>query len=190
MKHSVSFDIDGTLIDTKQLNRDAYYQVGVDVPDYAFGLRWQTWLPNVVGSMSKAEEIHTRKVRIYIAKLRDVNINHYILEPTYLARSLLRRTDIEVKFLTSGTVTTANIILQRLNIRAPLAGNLSYEARRLLLHSSVLGTNGSVVYIDDLADNVRRLTDDVLGLTAIQFIDQDNDTLRNQVQEALKRGHA
>lgn len=185
MKHSVSFDIDGTLLNTEKMNREAYWRFGVEVPDYAIGLRWQTWLPNITGSMAKAEEIHSKKVLYYADKLRTVDLKSYVLSPTYLAREFIRRPDIHVQFLTAGSVTTANIILQRLALRASMAGNLSYEARRLALHSSVLGSDGIVVYIDDHEENVTRLRDDVPGLSVIHYVGHSSAELRTTVQEMI-----
>lgn len=186
VRHSVLFDIDGTLINSRDLNVQAYRRVGVEMPDHAWSLRWQTWLFDLVGSRERAEQIHTAKVNTYVTMLRTVEISKYVLEPTYLARELLRRPDIKVRFLTAGTVTTANIILQRLGLGAPsMAGNLSYEARRLALHSSVLGSSGDVVYIDDHEENVLRLHDDVPGLTLIHYRGQTSAQLRETLQGFL-----
>lgn len=183
MRHCVSFDIDGTLINTEELNKRAYKLVGIDMPDYAWGLRWQTWLIDIVGSKERAMEVHTSKVHAYAELLRDVKISNVILEPTYIAREMIRRPDIQVQFLTAGTTMTANIILQRLGLRPTMAGNLSYEARRLALHSTVLGSNGAVVYLDDNPENIRRLAEDVPLLSVIHYTGQTANELRTKVQD-------
>lgn len=39
-----AFDLDGTLVDTREAVRQAYLCAGVSMPDEAWGLPWETWL--------------------------------------------------------------------------------------------------------------------------------------------------
>lgn len=50
------FDLDGTLLDTRQAVKEAYRAAGVEMPDECWGLPWREWL-----TMPNAAEIHKRK---------------------------------------------------------------------------------------------------------------------------------
>jgi phosphoglycolate phosphatase-like HAD superfamily hydrolase len=55
------FDLDGTLVDTKELVRAAYKRVGVTPPDDFFGKSWREWL--------KDEKLHQKKNQVYAAMM-------------------------------------------------------------------------------------------------------------------------
>lgn len=50
------FDLDGTLLDSRDAVRRAYLEVGVTMPDDAWGTPWQSWC---------GIEEHSAKVRVY-----------------------------------------------------------------------------------------------------------------------------
>lgn len=49
---TIAFDLDGTLIDTRMAVKAAYKLAGIDMPDWAWGLAWQEWLPKQCGMES------------------------------------------------------------------------------------------------------------------------------------------
>jgi phosphoglycolate phosphatase-like HAD superfamily hydrolase len=62
----VAFDLDGVIADTRGLVKRAYDIVGVDMPDYAWGLSWQEWLPQVIKVGGElARQTHQAKCEIY-----------------------------------------------------------------------------------------------------------------------------
>lgn len=56
-----AFDLDGTLVDTKELIIASYKRVGVTPPEDFFGKPWQEWLDD--------EEKHRQKNEVYIAMI-------------------------------------------------------------------------------------------------------------------------
>lgn len=61
------FDLDGTLVDTREAVRQAYLAVGVVYPTGAWGIPWQEWTQL---SGNDAERIHTAKNAAYPAALK------------------------------------------------------------------------------------------------------------------------
>lgn len=53
---SVVFDLDGTLVDTRQAVTQAYRWAGVELPDHAWGRPWQEWLPQLLKYEDNAED--------------------------------------------------------------------------------------------------------------------------------------
>lgn len=51
------FDLDGTLVDTKQAVREAYLASGVIMPESAWGKPWWQWLESVAA--------HRHKIKVY-----------------------------------------------------------------------------------------------------------------------------
>src|SRR5690554_4950980 len=131
---SICFDIDGTLVDTRELNLRAYAQVGVEIPDDAWGRRWQEWLPEVVGDPDRAIELHCARI----------------------ARELSHqeRGPVRVYLLTGASTWPVLKIIQRLDIHPNrLFSNLNYAARQRYLEKMPGGTP----YLDDLAETVEQL---------------------------------
>ena len=62
----VVFDVDGVLVDTRELVVQAYRDVGVEMPENAWGLPWHEWLPALVGDDGRAAELHREKTRRYV----------------------------------------------------------------------------------------------------------------------------
>lgn len=57
MASKIVFDLDGTLVDTREAVRLAYLEAGIVMPDHAWGLAWHEWLFDPA--------VHARKVEIY-----------------------------------------------------------------------------------------------------------------------------
>lgn len=68
----VVFDVDGTLVDTERLVREAYDSVGIAMPDSAFGTSWQEWLTPLCGdSVDEARLVNERKMIAYLRMLEE-----------------------------------------------------------------------------------------------------------------------
>jgi hypothetical protein len=59
------YDLDGVLIDSRAAVEGAYLEVGVIMPDGAWGKPWHEWLPQLLGSHVEARIVHKRKTDIY-----------------------------------------------------------------------------------------------------------------------------
>ena len=49
------FDLDGTLVNTRLAVKEAYRQVGIEMPDDAWGKPWTEWLNNKFAHDAKAK---------------------------------------------------------------------------------------------------------------------------------------
>jgi phosphoserine phosphatase len=67
------FDLDGTLVDTRLAVKEAYRQVGVEMPDGAWGKPWTEWLNN--------KQVHKAKAKAYPNTLKafaqELPLYHY-----------------------------------------------------------------------------------------------------------------
>lgn len=115
---SVSFDVDGTLIDNKQLVRQAYDMAGITMSDEewasCFGKTFSEWLvERCGGDYQKAWETHRVKNECYAALVAAPNALA-VLPPTHLAHEL--RTAGDVYFVTGASNVAANTVLMALGL--------------------------------------------------------------------------
>ncbi|WP_157528525.1 hypothetical protein [Nocardia sp. NRRL S-836] len=95
------FDIDGVLVDTREIVRRAYAEVGVELPDHLWGTTWRNWLPPLCGGdLLRAQVVHDRKTRSHLDLLSRTRVT--TLAGAEAARELHSR-GWTVKFITSGT---------------------------------------------------------------------------------------
>lgn len=170
----VCFDVDGTLADTRELNRRAYADVGISIPDHAWGLPWHQWLPGLCGSTERARQVHARKIVRYTTILQEVPAHQVALPPAHVARLLEARSGEvnTVMYATAGHRRTARRVRDKLGLLGPLAPLLTYDERARTLQS-----NRVVVYVDDNRDTLVRLARDIPRLRTVHYDDQDADTL-------------
>lgn len=181
MTRLVSFDLDGTLINTRELNRVAYRAAGVDVPDRAWGLRWQEWLPELTGSHAVATGIHNRKVQAYVEVVTDCSVRDIALPAARLAADLQEHgDDVTLWCLTAGSLLTSRILLRKLRLGLPVIANLTYEHRAALL-ADRSPSESVTVYVDDRADTIRRLHEDAPQVRGIWYDKQSYRDLRAEV---------
>lgn len=64
-----AFDLDGTLVDTKELVRKAYIHAGVVPPDDFFGKTFFEWF---TGDPQEAQEVHSNKQQYYMEHIKSV----------------------------------------------------------------------------------------------------------------------
>lgn len=180
------FDVDGTIVNTRELNIEAYLSVGVVMPPTAWGTRWQNWLPGVVGDLGTAAQLHTQKVKNFTEMLRSCDLWDITLPAAEIARELIETLTVEVQFLTAASLPTARLILQKLMLNAPVADNLPYEAKKAHLEHSLRSADyHTVTYVDDDAINVSRLREQLPELNVIHFENQSYRDLRLQIREAV-----
>lgn len=187
----VSFDLDGTLVNTRSLNREAYRRAGVEIPDEAWGLSWREWLPDVIGGdLSDAVAVHQCKQDYYLELIDAVPADDVALPPARLALEIQRtgQDDVVMLCLTAASLLAARALLNRLRLFVPVIANLRYDQRRDLLVNHVVnfetanGVGGRpVVYVDDSQETVRRLRDEVVGLASIWYDRQTYSDLLYEV---------
>jgi hypothetical protein len=140
-------DIDGVIVDSRELVLESYARVGIQMPPEAWGHPWQTWLPGAVGSYEAAEKLHKEKTEKYIEVLRSGAAIKAALPFSGILRALERDPACEVYYITGAAELTAITILQELglNFKNLLAASMTTGDRTAeLLKVSPYGT-----YIDD-----------------------------------------
>lgn len=140
-------DIDGVLIDSRELVRQSYRNVGVIMPDEAWGHPWRTWLPDAVGSLDKAESLHARKTEAYIDVLASGAVVEHALPFASIAVALQASPGVRVFYVTGAAEPVAKTILTELGLdpEALLAAGISTDDRLEVLKS--IAATGT--YIDD-----------------------------------------
>lgn len=179
MLRSLWLDVDGTVVDTRELNRTAYAEIGVEYPDDAWGNRWEHWLPRVTGyPLEACEVLHRAKMEVYLTLISKTDLRELLLPPGRLAYAHLVRGRGPVRYLTAGSARTATVLLARLGILGRLDAELVYTARRkVLLHEATLES----VYIDDRLDTIARLRQDMPGLKTVHFSGQSYERLLEDI---------
>lgn len=99
------FDLDGTLIDTKEATYQAYKHVGINMPDEAWGLPWYEWLDSA--------DIHDEKTKIYPEMLK----RHAKILPT-----LNSALEVDGFLLTSASISSVMTIFRTFNFILPILG--------------------------------------------------------------------
>lgn len=172
----VCFDLDGTLVDTLELNRQAYAALGIKMPREAWGQRWQAWLPQAVNKdWHEASVIHSLKGHLYADLIETCDIEQITLPAARVARELLEQ-GLTVWCLTASARYTASLLLERLDLPILKEANLAYEARRNAL-VSFQREHGVVGYVDDSEENISRLTRDIPPLRLIHYQQQTYEEL-------------
>lgn len=152
--NSCVFDLDGVLVDTHDIVRQAYAEVGVHMPPTAWGKPWREWLiEEMWGDEKEAEQVHAAKNKIYIEKLRHS-------EPPQLPAAdvarMLCADDVPVTIITGASFDAAQFIV--VNLRLPmeaLAGTSMSELDKVTYLRMI--HNDSGVYVDDDTNSGRRI---------------------------------
>lgn len=176
MRRIISFDVDGTLVDTRRLNKRAYAGVDVIMPDDAWGKPWFTWLPHTTGlSVEEAREIHSEKVQCYARLLAEIDITELELPAGRLARELSHEEHgpVDVVLLTAGAHNTLGDIIHKIDIH-PVA---THAQLTIIERLTVLDRLAPCTYVDDLESTtkvIRALSPDVRVFT---YVGQSYDEL-------------
>jgi len=143
-------DIDGVLVNSRHLVREAYKKVGVNMPDEAWGHPWQMWLPSAVGSLEDARRVHSEKTLVYVDVIKSGAALENKLPYADILLALERVFPGDVTYVTGAARDAAEAVLEALGLTpgALLAGSVSTSERVAILKKvAVTG-----VYIDDRID--------------------------------------
>lgn len=143
-------DIDGVLVNSRHLVREAYSKVGVNMPDEAWGHPWQMWLPSVTGSLENARKAHSEKTLVYVDVIKNGAALENKLPYADILLSLEAMFPGDVTYVTGAAKDAAEAVLEalRLTPSALLASSVSTSERAAIL-KEVANTG---VYIDDRID--------------------------------------
>lgn len=176
-----AFDLDGTLLDTAELNRQAYETVGVKIPASAAGLSWVEWLPKMFGdNYEVAATLHRQKTSIYLRALIESDLKGMELPALEIAQELYADNPARVKILTASSLLSTRRLVNRFMVDTiEYHAELQYEKRMTLLRGWAMFS--SVTYVDDNIKTVEKLRVDAPDINVIHYTDQDLDTLKQQM---------
>lgn len=186
MQHIWCFDLDGTLVNTSDLNHKAYDMVGVTVPTYAAGLPWQSWLVEYAGSHRAATYLHLRKIAEYAKLLLDTTVDDLRLPPLDIALKLFARDPNSVVVLSAASMPAATQLLQICGIHGvQMEAGLTYPQR--LSHVRQLAETYRVHYLDDNEATIMNMRRDTLykPIIPVLYEGQDVPTLQHELQVTL-----
>lgn len=176
------FDLDGTLLDTAELSRQAYAAVGITMPDHAWGTSWKEWLPDLLGgNINAAAAIHASKTMIYLRELIRCDLQGMELPALEVARELFADNPTRVKILTASSALSCRRILNRLGFDTiEYHTELHFIARQQHLRSWAVHAN--VTYVDDNNDTINRLASKPSeSIKLVHYTDQSADALRAEM---------
>jgi beta-phosphoglucomutase-like phosphatase (HAD superfamily) len=161
------FDLDETLISSRSAIVEAYAEIGVIMPDDAWGKPWAEWLPQVCGDTRTAEKIHKMKTMKYAAKIDTLRI----LPPGLCARRLISRAQ-SVGVLTAASRDSTYAIMNHILPGVSWISGLSWQMKREVLEKH----GGPGYYIDDNEEQGRAITKD-LDWTFVHYSGQKSEQL-------------
>lgn len=182
MTKTVVFDVDGTLVDTRDLSIEAYHAVGVKPPADSWMSPWREWLTRYfAGDRRRAEATYRRKTKIYEQMLANCDITFYWMVPALVARELCHGTygNVDIHILTGGAQVTTDVILRKLDIHPKVVRcGLNYADRAAFLADVPPGT----LYLDNHPGTVSQLLVELPTVRSVLF---DGQTFEQLMAEAL-----
>jgi len=164
MTFCVCFDIDGTLFDTRELVRQSYSDVGVVMPNSAWGLPWQDWLDS--------ETLHDSKTERYITRLDETPPP--ILSAAETLNILIGEGLCDIAFATGASSEAATVLLLQLDLNMSVYAhttNASSDRKIEFLSSLRIVHEDNVVYVDDDELAGMRIAR-AAGVTFVHYKDQ------------------
>lgn len=183
---SVSFDIDGTLIDNKQLVRQAYELAGVKLSDEewarCFGQPFSHWIiEHCSGNYEEVWRIHREKNRWYHKLLDNLKSDSKrVLPPTELARELLSAQRV-VHFVTGASNVAAASVMDFLGFGTVPPGFVS--AALSITEKITCVMRLGAVHIDDDERIINGLHEAQYPLAVHYRIGDTLEDLRETVEE-------
>lgn len=180
MRRLLLLDVDGTVINSHELVRRSYESVGVELPEGAWGRRWQDWLIDACdGDRERAELLHKQKIDAYSDLLLRTDLKQFELPGAPLARNWrMWYGRPYLGYLTAGAAETACTIAARLHGEATVHGELTYPERLKHLLAAPHGT----IYLDDNLDTIAQLTVDAPHLSLIAITGQPYAAVLHEVR--------
>lgn len=170
---SISFDLDGVLIESKPLVRLAYLRAGVVLDDESWtsvwGLSWAEWLPKLVGGAFEARQLHEAKNRAYARILREAKL------PTTTALKYFRELceeDVTPYIVTCASEVAAGLVTSRLGlVPMQLHAGVSVQEKITTINKH------NLIHIDDDLAVIQSIVD------GIHYTGQSVECLRDTVRE-------
>ena len=170
---SISFDLDGVLLNSRPLVRRAYRRAGLEMPDdewnRVWGLSWTEWLPQLMGGVFEARRLHEAKNRAYAHILREETIRfttavHYFRE--------LQQDGLTPYVVTCASEVAATLVLQRLDLTPmQVSAGLSVAEKISKINAH------NLIHIDDDLVVIQSIRD------GIHYVGQSVEELRRSVTE-------
>mgnify|MGYP000959187926 CR=1 FL=1 len=137
----VVFDLDGTLVDTRDAVVTAYAEVGIHMPTQAWGRPWQDWLPGSASLNGRsAKDVHAAKNRVYPACLAR------LARPTpLLTYAAVKQSSV----ITGASKEAVEAIQQQFNVKLNVGGyNMTLNDKIYWLNEAYQSAE-DCIYIDD-----------------------------------------
>jgi len=140
-------DIDGVLVNSREMVIESYKLVGVDMPIQAWGQPWHVWLPSAVRSYDVALELHKQKTEAYAEMLKNGAAVSNKLPFAEILMALEKRNGTQVFYVTGAAREAGTAVLWALGLNSKnlVAVNATTQEREGVFRE--LAPTG--VYIDD-----------------------------------------
>ena len=183
-----SFDLDGTLLDTRAAVRVAYSAVGVAMPEDAWGQPWREWLIDVCsGNEVLAYQLHRAKNAAYLALIKKSAMVE-VLPPLRVLQELLSRHGAaQCSIITGASRSAARALMSEYGLPPFLLSGTGMTVQDKIEFLSAKSPRG--VYVDDNAAAVAEVNRCMAPeWRAIPYIDQSAAVLLDQI-EAISEVH-
>lgn len=183
----VVFDLDGCLVNTRDLVERAYLEAGVVMPPEAWGLPWSAWLPHAVGAPGEpVRAVRRAKSKIYLELLQTESVE--LLPPWEVMVDAKVGSDADYRIISGAGEDAVQALLRHIDsdMSHVLGWELTLERKAEVLNS-LPRPGRRVVYVDDHADVRPLLRKDVF---LVQYTDQTTEELMEEVwtQSSSPRG--
>jgi hypothetical protein len=172
------FDLDGCLVNTRDLVERAYREAGVLMPPEAWGLPWSDWLPAAVGTPgAPVQAVRRAKSRIYLELLRTESVE--LLPPWEVLADIKADVHADYRILSGAGEQAVCALLPHIgsDMSHVLGWELTRERKATVLNS-LPRPDRKVVYIDDHADVAPLLRKEV---QLVQYVNQTSAELMEEV---------
>ena len=181
-----SFDVDGTLVDTRAAVKSAYAAIGIDMPNAAWGSPWRAWLPGLCGNdVEKAQLLHKAKTKRYLKALKENPPT--LLSPAHVAMGMISDGLCDVVFVSGADMDAVFLILgdmMGVTLEHHVIGyGMTPDQKGSLLRGIRTLHGGEGVYVDD--DYARgEIAAQHGGVRLVHYTGQDEDRLMEEIWTA------
>ena len=178
------FDVDGVLVDTYEVHKEAYLACGVEAPEYSFGRSWRDWLPQHVGSFEQAEQINRKKRDKQVALLESSDV------PLLAGADVIKELVMDgwqIGLCSHSDLVAIDAIVNRCGLagiwlprRSTGGDDKAWVLQRLV--KDMRDRYEPTVYVDDNVDEGQRVST-LAGVTFVPFVN-DVDKLYSEIVHA------